>query len=124
MNYIWEIPGPKEGALKHIIGGWQLSGVTAFQSGQPFTVVTGQDTNGNGTAGGDRPNLGAGSFDWDDEHKGFTNNGYVVAALGTNNLPLQTPGERDARPRLRAAALLVEDRPEPAEVRPASATGS
>lgn len=79
VNYIWEIPGPKSGWLKQVAGGWQLSGVTQFQSGQPFTVVTGQDTNGNGSAGGDRPNLtGSGSFDWDSEHKGFTNNGYYT----------------------------------------------
>lgn len=36
--------------------GWQLSGVVERQSGQPFTIVTGVDTNGNG-AGGDRPNF-------------------------------------------------------------------
>ena len=109
VNYIWEIPGPKEGALKHIIGGWQLSGITAFQSGQPFTVVTGQDTNGNGTAGGDRPNLtGSGSFDWDDEHKGFTNNGCYVAPLGTNGLPFANSLGNGSAPRNgeRAAGFL------------------
>ena len=78
VNYIWEIPGAKSGVLKHVIGGWQLSGVTSFQSGQPFTIFTGQDTNGNG-GGADRPNLtGSGSFDWDSEHKGFTNNGFYT----------------------------------------------
>ncbi len=79
VNYIWEVPGPKSGFWKQVAGGWQLSGVTQFQSGQPFTVVTGQDTNGNGSAGGDRPNLtGTGSLDWDSEHKGFTNNNYYT----------------------------------------------
>jgi outer membrane receptor protein involved in Fe transport len=87
VNYIWEVPGPKSGALRQILGGWQLSGVTQMQSGQPFTVVTGVDTNGNG-GGGDRPNLGSGTLTWDDDHKNFTNNGKYVAFLGTNLLPL------------------------------------
>jgi outer membrane receptor protein involved in Fe transport len=78
VNYIWEIPGPKSGFLKQVAGGWQLSGITSLQSGQPFTIFTGQDTNGNG-GGADRPNLtGSGSFDWDSEHKGFTNNGFYT----------------------------------------------
>ena len=37
----------------------------------------------------DRPNINpAGSFVWDADHKTFTNNGYYVVPLGTNNLPL------------------------------------
>ena len=88
VNYTWEVPGPKSGILKHILGGWQFSGITAFQSGRPFTIGTGVDSNGDGTTGSDRPNLGSGTLDWDKEHKTFTNNGYVVAPLGTNNLPL------------------------------------
>ena len=78
VNWIWEVPGPKSGILKQIAGGWQLSGITSLQSGQPFTILTGQDTNGNG-GGGDRPNLtGTGSFDWDQEHKSFTNNNFYT----------------------------------------------
>jgi len=88
VTYLWEVPGPKSGALHHILGGWQFSGITAFQSGRPFTIGTGVDSNGDGTTGSDRPNLGSGTLDWDDEHRGFTNNGYAVAPLGTNNLPL------------------------------------
>ena len=88
VSYLWEIPGPKSGVLKQILGGWQFTGITAFQSGRPFTIGTGVDSNGDGTTGSDRPNLGSGTLDWDKEHKTFTNNGYVVAPLGTNNLPL------------------------------------
>jgi hypothetical protein len=90
VNYILEVPGPTKGALRHVLGGWQLSGVTQFQSGRPFTVVTNVDTNGDGNTGSDRPNIDPnGTFTWDDEHKGFTNNGYYTAPVGTNNLPLQ-----------------------------------
>ena len=60
-NFIYELPTPgstffKEGVGHQIFGGWELSGIVTRQSGQPFTILTGVDTNGNGTAGGDRPN--------------------------------------------------------------------
>ncbi len=37
-----------------VLGGWELSGVTTFASGNPYTVVLGYDLNGDGI-GGDRP---------------------------------------------------------------------
>jgi hypothetical protein len=88
-GYTWEIPGPKQGFLKHVLGGWQLSGITAYQSGRPFTIWTGVDTNGDGTTGSDRPNRnGSCGVSWDDEHRNFTNDGCYVVPLGSNNLPL------------------------------------
>jgi hypothetical protein len=89
VSYIWELPGPRTGLLGQVIGGWQLSGVTSGQSGRPFTILTGVDSNGDGNVGSDRPNINqAGSFVWDKDHRNFTNNGYYVAPLGSNNLPL------------------------------------
>ncbi|MDQ3473219.1 MAG: TonB-dependent receptor, partial [Acidobacteriota bacterium] len=59
-NYIYEVPVPgfanNNSVLRQIFGGFQISGVTTRQSGQPFSIVTGVDSNGNG-AGGDRPNF-------------------------------------------------------------------
>ncbi len=59
-NYLWEFPTPgfaaNNGFLKRVFGGWQISGVTSGTSGQPFSILTGVDTNGNGAAG-DRPNV-------------------------------------------------------------------
>jgi outer membrane receptor protein involved in Fe transport len=90
LNYLWEIPGPRDGLLKLIAGGWQISGVTSGQSGRPFTVITGVDTNGDGSAGGDRPNINSsGSLTWASDNRSFVNNGYFVVPRGTNNLPLQ-----------------------------------
>jgi hypothetical protein len=89
VNYLYEIPGPKSGILKQVLGGWQISGITQFQSGRPFTIVTGVDSNGDLNTGSDRPNLVGGSLNWDDDHRGFTNDNYVFVPLGTNNLPLQ-----------------------------------
>jgi outer membrane receptor protein involved in Fe transport len=59
-NYVWEFPTPgfaeNNGFLSRVFGGWQVSGITTGTSGQPFTIINGVDTNGNG-AGGDRPNV-------------------------------------------------------------------
>jgi hypothetical protein len=88
-NYTYELPSPKGGVLKYVLGGWQVSGVTQFQSGRPFTIFTGVDSNGDGNTGSDRPNINpSGSFTWDKDHKHFTNNGFYTVPLGTNNLPL------------------------------------
>ena len=89
VSYIWEVPGPRSGLLGQMIGGWQLSGVTSGQSGRPFTILTGVDSSGDGNLGSDRPNINSsGSFVWDERHRNFTNNGYYVAPVGSNNLPL------------------------------------
>ena len=88
--YLWEIPGPKDGLLHVVLGGWQLSGVTQGQSGRPFTITTGVDSNGDTNLNSDRPNINpAGKIVWDADHKTFKNEGYYVAPLGTNGLPLQ-----------------------------------
>jgi Carboxypeptidase regulatory-like domain/TonB dependent receptor-like, beta-barrel len=40
-DYVWDIPTPwKTGILKHVLGGWELSGVWAAQTGAPFNVTS------------------------------------------------------------------------------------
>lgn len=60
-NFLYEIPTPgfikNNAAANSLLGGFQISGIVSFQSGQPFSIVTGVDSNGNGTATGDRPNF-------------------------------------------------------------------
>src|SRR5262249_32270603 len=61
VNYLYEVPWfrsawAQQPVVKQIFSGLQISGVTSAQSGQPFTILTGVDSNGNG-AGGDRPNF-------------------------------------------------------------------
>jgi hypothetical protein len=58
FTYIWDVPGPKGGVLGNVLGGWQMSGITTLQSGNPFTITQGGDRNGDGVAGGDRPDIG------------------------------------------------------------------
>ena len=82
-------------------------GVTSGQSGQPFTIITGVDSNGDSTDAGlsDRPNIdSSGSFVWDKDHKTFTNNGYYTVPLGSNNSPLANSPVTATRPVTASAA--------------------
>ncbi len=95
VNWLYEVPWFSGGwaqnaVVRQVFSGWQLAGVAQFQAGQPFTIVTGVDSNGNG-AGGDRPNLGGGTLSADPQtgnYRTFTNNGAYVAPTGSNGLPL------------------------------------
>jgi Carboxypeptidase regulatory-like domain len=63
ITYVYQIPwvtsGWASGALAKILSGWQMTGITEAQSGQPFTITTGADATGSGSAGA-RPNLNPG----------------------------------------------------------------
>ncbi len=54
INFIYELPIFKNstGVKRAILGGWQVSGVTQFQTGTPGTVATGDDFAGVGTGSG------------------------------------------------------------------------
>ena len=58
ITWIYEIPFMKEqrGFLGHVIGGWQLSGITTWESGVPFSVFNGLDSDGIG-GGLERPSF-------------------------------------------------------------------
>jgi Carboxypeptidase regulatory-like domain len=95
-NFIYDVPtigfAKDNGALKRIFGGWQISGIVTRQSGQPFTILTGVDSNGNGAAG-DRPNFNpAGQIIVDPvthNLRTFTTSGTpFFVPLGSNGLPL------------------------------------
>ncbi len=39
-SYIWDVPVFKHGGLSHsLLGGWQISGVTNFATGSPFSII-------------------------------------------------------------------------------------
>ena len=48
VHYVYEIPwfSSSPAALREVFSGWQISGFTEAQSGQPFTIATGVDTAG------------------------------------------------------------------------------
>lgn len=58
FTYVYELPFMRDqkGVLGQIVGGWQLSGITTFETGVPFTVTNGVDANGVG-GNNDRPDL-------------------------------------------------------------------
>ncbi len=45
-SWVYDIPGPTDGALSHAIGGWQVTGIYQWQSGAPYTVFSGVDNAG------------------------------------------------------------------------------
>jgi Carboxypeptidase regulatory-like domain len=60
FNYVYEFPFLKGagGALEKALGGWQLSGITTFQSGVPFNVTqSGDVANFGGGTGAQRPDI-------------------------------------------------------------------
>jgi len=58
VSYMYQLPETKRfgWAGKQVLSGWQLNGITAFQSGSPFTIISGTDTNLDGTVN-DRVNV-------------------------------------------------------------------
>jgi hypothetical protein len=60
VHYVYEVPWFSSGwanQLRHVLGGWEISGWTEAQSGQPFTIRTGVDSAGIGTTTPARPDL-------------------------------------------------------------------
>ena len=90
-SWLYETPAVGNAFVRQLTGGWQVTGVFVAQSGQPFTIVTGVDTNGNG-GGGDRPNFDPSGTLTPDPDTGnlrtFTTSGMFLVPLGTNGLPL------------------------------------
>jgi hypothetical protein len=57
ISYIYDMPFfKKQGWTRTALGGWQLSGITSFQTGTPFSVVYGADNAGVGNG------VGTGSY--------------------------------------------------------------
>jgi hypothetical protein len=53
FSFNYELPVPQK-LPKILFGGWELGGILTWQSGQPFSVLTGQGLSGTGL-GNDRP---------------------------------------------------------------------
>jgi len=101
IHYSYEVPWFRSGSLntavmRQIFHGWSLSGFSDLQSGQPFTIRTGVDTAGTGTAGPHRPTYNPGGTITLDPVTGdyrtfvtpIDGTGIVSTFLGTNRLPL------------------------------------
>lgn len=57
-SYMWALPAVHAGGFmgKQVLSGWRLNGITTLQSGTPFNITSGKDTNLDGN-NNDRPNL-------------------------------------------------------------------
>ena len=94
--YSWQAPSPRIPVLRQLMGGWQLSGFSEWQSGEPFSITTGVDTNGDGNPNTDRPDYNSAGIlsldlvthDWRSFNVPLRGNGVFVTALQANGAPL------------------------------------
>ncbi len=58
LSFVWELPFARgnKGVAGALLGGWTLSGIGQYQSGQPVDILQSGDPNGD-TLGNDRPTL-------------------------------------------------------------------
>jgi hypothetical protein len=43
LNYLWQLPSPKQGVAKALLGGWETSAIWSWQSGFPLNITSGGD---------------------------------------------------------------------------------
>jgi Carboxypeptidase regulatory-like domain len=43
LNYLWQLPSPKQGVSKAVLGGWETSAILNWQSGFPLNITSGGD---------------------------------------------------------------------------------
>lgn len=43
LNYLWQLPSPKQGVAKALLGGWETSAILSLQSGFPLNITSGGD---------------------------------------------------------------------------------
>ncbi len=89
FGMIWDIPGPRSGAAKAVLGGWQMNWLATARSGQPFTPDVGGDiANLQARSGWNygRPNLvGDPTISNPDENKWFDANAFSVPSFAFGN---------------------------------------
>ncbi len=56
LSWVWDLPRAPigNGFFNHVVNGWEWTGNYLVQSGQPISILTDTDANGNGDAAGDR----------------------------------------------------------------------
>ena len=66
-GFTWEVPGPSEGVMRQVLGGWNVSGILRYESGRPMTITMTNDLGGLLFNTQKRPNqVGEGMADFDD----------------------------------------------------------
>jgi hypothetical protein len=66
-GFTWEVPGPSEGVMRQVLGGWNVSGIMRYESGRPMTITMTNDLGGLLFNTQKRPNqVGEGMADFGD----------------------------------------------------------
>jgi hypothetical protein len=89
LSYLWELPFGKglKGATGKVLSGWQVGGVTQFQTGIPFSITEPTDRSLSG-AGSDRPDFLGGEVQFFDPRNTLT----TLGPGGSTGNPNTTPG--------------------------------
>ena len=84
LSYVYDIPAPwQNGFARALLGNWQLSGISSFQTGTPLNITMNGDNAGIGVSGNPyRPDL-VGDWAGDGTRQNFFNkNAFVQPARG------------------------------------------
>jgi hypothetical protein len=83
VSYVYELPQfrGKNGFLKGVLSGWQLSGISRFESGTPFSITMPGDLAGIG-GGSQRPNI-TGPINLDKTQARWFSGSFAIPAQGT-----------------------------------------
>jgi hypothetical protein len=103
-SFLWEIPSPKKGLARWIMGGWQMNGIFTISSGSPFNLVSGQDR---ALTGGGSQRPAAQRCD----HQVFQSSGICVAAGGL--VRQQRPEHADRTGELQSGLVSLQNDPDP-----------
>jgi hypothetical protein len=107
FSYVWELPfgtGKRwwnTGLARKLAGGWQVSGITTLQTGDPFTVGVAGDNSGSGTAADRANRVGNGALGRSDRtiQRYFDTSAFIMPAAGTfgnaGRFILSAPGLND-----------------------------
>ncbi|HTV54807.1 MAG TPA: TonB-dependent receptor [Terriglobia bacterium] len=101
MNYVYALPFFRNstGWLGQTLGGWRVSGITTFESGEPQTIFLPEDVAGIGTPGYQLPNLVQPIHRIGTMAEWFNTSAFAVPALGTfgnaGRSLVRGPGEND-----------------------------
>jgi hypothetical protein len=109
LSWVWDLPKltTDNGFLKAIAHGWEWTGTYLAQSGQPISILSDTDSNGNGDAAGDRAIFNPGGT----LNVGSTVNFVCVGAGGATSIAPMTLANGDPGCASSAVAGYVADNP-------------
>jgi hypothetical protein len=76
------VSSPPSAVSNHLLGGWQLSGITVFQTGTPFSVINGGSSGGIGVS----DNSGVANYYGTGSYADCVGNPYYGKPVGGNNV--------------------------------------